>query len=100
MVQDLTEAPIWISRVLLQIWDDCNWMMTTAEIPDPLAEKPTSKGRDKPWLQSFGKLRSLPEETARINAIIEKEFERIETEELCVDPGGLRGVTDVRNVPG
>jgi hypothetical protein len=33
----------------------------------------------KPWLKSFGKLRSLRSETARINRIIAETLERIET---------------------
>jgi len=36
---------------------------------------------EKPWLKSFGKLRNLRAETARINAIFEEEFERIEPED-------------------
>jgi hypothetical protein len=37
-------------------------------------------GDDKPWLKTFGKLRSLPKETARINQITEEEFGWIERE--------------------
>ncbi|HKW64012.1 MAG TPA: hypothetical protein VJN89_15780 [Candidatus Acidoferrum sp.] len=33
---------------------------------------------EKPWMKSFGKLRHLRKETARINRLIEDEFERIE----------------------
>jgi hypothetical protein len=35
----------------------------------------------KPWMKSFGKLRHLRWETARINLIIADEFERIEIED-------------------
>jgi hypothetical protein len=80
-------------------------MKTTLEIPDQLfrraksvaaeqgipfrelvtaalAEKLRASGdKDKPWLKSFGKLRGLRTETARINAIIDGEFERIEPED-------------------
>jgi hypothetical protein len=35
----------------------------------------------KDWMKTFGKLRHLQKETARINRIIEKEFGRIETED-------------------
>lgn len=80
-------------------------MKTTLEIPDALfrqaksaaaeqgipfrelvtvalAEKLRSRGRgEKPWLKSFGKLRSLHKETARINQIIQEEFGRIEPED-------------------
>jgi hypothetical protein len=58
-------------------------METTAGMKESV---PASKLRsacdgDKPWLKSFGKLRSLRTETVRINAIIEKEFERTEPED-------------------
>jgi hypothetical protein len=47
-----------------------------------LTEKLRSAGDgEKPWLKSFGKLRNLRTETARINAIVEEEFERIEPED-------------------
>jgi len=36
---------------------------------------------NKPWMKTFGKLRHLHKETARINRIIEEEFDRIETED-------------------
>lgn len=35
----------------------------------------------KPWMESFGKLRHLRKETERINRIIDDEFERIEPED-------------------
>ncbi|MDQ2948616.1 MAG: hypothetical protein M3Y27_22215 [Acidobacteriota bacterium] len=81
-------------------------MKTTLEIPDtlfrraksaaaeqgvPLRELVTEAlreklgdraGEGKPWLKTFGKLRSLRKETARINRIIEGEFGRIELEDL------------------
>jgi hypothetical protein len=78
-------------------------MKTTIEIPDPifrrakakaaeqgaplhqfvteaLAEKLRNESRaeEKPWMASAGALRHLRKETARINKIIEEEFERIE----------------------
>lgn len=81
-------------------------MKTTLEIPDrlfrraksaaaergiPLREFVTeavkdklSAGRktaDKPWMASFGELRHLRKETARINRIIDEEFERVEVED-------------------
>jgi CRISPR/Cas system-associated protein Csm6 len=36
---------------------------------------------DKPWMECFGELSHLHEETERINRIIEEEFEQIEPEE-------------------
>jgi len=80
-------------------------MKTTLEIPDPLfrraksaaaergiplrglvsealADKLRATGaEDKPWLKTFGKLRALRKETARISGIIEAEFGRIEPED-------------------
>lgn len=81
-------------------------MKTTLEIPDtifrraksaaaergiPLRQFVTEAVRDKlltatasadkPWMKSFGKLRHLRKETARINQLIEDEFEPIEAED-------------------
>jgi hypothetical protein len=81
-------------------------MKTTLEIPDaifrraksaaaergiPLREFVTeavkdklavgSKAGEKPWMEAFGKLRHLRKETARINRLIEEEFEQIEPED-------------------
>jgi hypothetical protein len=80
-------------------------MKTTLEIPDPLfrraksaaaeqgipfrelvtvalAEKLSSAGNaGKPWMASFGKLRSLRHETARINLLIDEEFGQIQPED-------------------
>jgi hypothetical protein len=80
-------------------------MKTTLEIPDPLfrraksaaaeqgiplrelvsqalADRLRAQGsEDKPWMKSFGKLRSLRRETVRINRIIENEFGQIEPED-------------------
>jgi hypothetical protein len=79
---------------------------TTVEIPDalfrraksaaaeqgiPLRELVTSAlseklngsvNADKPWLKSFGLLKSLHRETERINAVIQDEFGRIEPEDI------------------
>jgi hypothetical protein len=79
---------------------------TTLEIPDPIfrrakamaaergiplrqlvteavEEKVRSKGLggEKPWVKLAGKLRHLRKETARVNRVIEREFERIEPKE-------------------
>ena len=43
--------------------------------------KTPSSSTDKPWMKTFGKLRHLRKETARINRIIEDEFEQIEAED-------------------
>jgi hypothetical protein len=80
-------------------------MKTTLEIPDPLFRRAKSAaaergiplralvtealadklcasgGAEKPWMKSFGKLRSLHRETLRINQIIAEEFGKIEPED-------------------
>ena len=80
-------------------------MKTTLEIPDKIFRRAKSaaaergiplrqfvteavreklkmpSGPDKPWMKSFGKLRHLRKETARINGLIEEEFEQIEAED-------------------
>lgn len=81
-------------------------MKTTLEIPDaifrraksvaaergiPLREFVTEAVREKlaggrelaaqPWLAAFGKLRHLRRETAKINRLIEAEFEQVEAED-------------------
>jgi hypothetical protein len=81
-------------------------MKTTLEIPDAIFRRAKARaaerdiplrqlvtealsreldsrpGDTKPeWLKWAGQLRHLRKETARINAIIEEEFERIEPEE-------------------
>jgi len=53
-----------------------------ALITEALADKlRPGNGRGKPWMNAFGKLRHLRKETARINRIIEEEFEQIESED-------------------
>ena len=81
-------------------------MKTTLEIPDPIFRRAKAKAAEqgvplrqfvteavaeklrsasapgeKPWMASVGALRHLRKETARINKVIEEEFEKIEPEE-------------------
>ena len=80
-------------------------MKTTLEIPDPLFRRAKSAAAergiplralvtealadklriagsdDKPWMKTFGTLRRLHKETARINRVIEEEFGQIEPED-------------------
>jgi hypothetical protein len=50
-----------------------------ALVTEALAEKLRAGARDdKPWMKSFGKLRSLHKETTRIDRIIQTEFGQIE----------------------
>jgi hypothetical protein len=51
-------------------------------VSDALAEKLRRPPvQEKPWMKTFGKLRGLREESARINRIIEEEFDRVEPED-------------------
>lgn len=51
-------------------------------VTEALAEALRVKGRGaKPHMKGFGALRDLHKETARINRIIEEEFEQIEDED-------------------
>lgn len=81
-------------------------MKTTLEIPDPVFRRAKALAAEqgvplrrfvteaveqkvrarvaagkKPWVKLAGKLRHLRKETARVNRVIEQEFERIEPEE-------------------
>jgi hypothetical protein len=81
-------------------------MKTTLEIPDPIFRRAKSVAAErgipfrqfvteavqdklktpprsvqKPWMKTFGKLRHLHKETARINRIIDEEFDQIESED-------------------
>ena len=80
-------------------------MKTTLEIPDPLFRRAKSvaaeqgiplrelvsdalaeklrqpRAQAKPWMKTFGKLRGLRKESARIDRIIREEFDRIEFED-------------------
>jgi len=48
-------------------------------VTEALADKIRVKAEDgKAWLKSFGKLRSLRAETARVNRLIAETFEQIE----------------------
>jgi hypothetical protein len=48
-------------------------------VSEALADKLRAGGeRDKPWMKTFGKLRSLHKETVRINQIIAQEFSRLD----------------------
>jgi hypothetical protein len=40
-----------------------------------------SAATEKPWTRLAGKLQHLRKETARINRVLEREFERVEPEE-------------------
>ena len=57
-------------------------------VTDALAEKLRSTGGDdRPWLKSFGKLRSLRKESARISRTIQQELGQIEPRNWqCLDP--------------
>lgn len=51
-------------------------------VSEALAEKlQVQENQDKPWMNGFGKLRSLRKETAEINRVIEEEFGQVEPED-------------------
>jgi hypothetical protein len=54
-----------------------------ALVSEALADKLRAQSTNdcKPWMNTFGKLNHLHKETAKINRIIEKEFDQIETED-------------------
>jgi hypothetical protein len=54
-----------------------------ALVSEALADKLRAQNDrgDKPWMKTFGKLRHLHRETAKIDRIIEEEFDQIETED-------------------
>jgi len=53
-----------------------------ALVSEALSEKLQTGSHDtKPWMKTFGRLRGLRKETARINRIIDQEFGRIEPED-------------------
>jgi hypothetical protein len=54
-------------------------VLVSEALADKLRAQSDSDG--KPWMKMFGKLSHLHKETARINRIIEKEFDRIEAED-------------------
>ncbi len=81
-------------------------MKTTLEIPDPVFRRAKSAAAERgislrefvtaavvdklaaerrtvqrPWMAAFGKLRSLRKETAKVNRVIDEEFEQIEAED-------------------
>jgi hypothetical protein len=54
-----------------------------ALVSEALADKLRTQSHpdNKPWMKTFGKLRHLHKETAKINRVIEEEFGQIETED-------------------
>ena len=53
-----------------------------ALVSEALSDKLRAQDRDsKPWMKTFGKLRHLHKETARINRIMQAEFDQVETED-------------------
>lgn len=51
-------------------------------VSEALTEKLSVEGgNEKPWMRSFGGLRALSGESARIGRLIEREFEQLEPED-------------------
>jgi hypothetical protein len=53
--------------------------LVSEALADKLSTNPTE---ERPWMKSFGRLRTLRKESARISRIIQDEFEVIEPEDL------------------
>ena len=53
--------------------------LVTEAVKEKLAQ--TRGSSAQPWMTAFGKLRRLRKETAKINRIIEEEFEQLEAED-------------------
>ena len=53
--------------------------LVTEAVKEKLAQTRTPS--EQPWMRAFGKLRRLRRETAKIDRIIEKEFEQVEAED-------------------
>ncbi len=52
-------------------------------VSEALADKlSASRSQERPWMRSFGGLRALRKESARINRIVEEEFGGVELEDL------------------
>jgi hypothetical protein len=63
-------------------------------VSDALAEKLRVRApKHKPWLKTFGQLRSLRKESAGINRIIEQEFGQIDPSALAVNFNFVPGLT-------
>jgi len=52
-----------------------------ALVSEALADKLRGRKNSKPWLKMVGELRDLRQETAKIDRIIEEEFEQVEPED-------------------
>jgi hypothetical protein len=53
----------------------------TQALREKLAEQPRAGQAARPWMEGFGRLRSLRRETQRIQGVIDKEFGEIEPED-------------------
>ncbi len=52
----------------------------TEALRDKLAGHGNTRAREPQWMQGFGKLKRLHKETVRVQALIDEEFETIESE--------------------
>lgn len=54
----------------------------TEALQEKLSGRSVSRGADiSPWMKGFGRLRPLHRETARIQRVIDQEFEVVESED-------------------
>jgi hypothetical protein len=57
-------------------------VFVTEALQEKLSGRPAASGGDRtPWMRGFGQLRPLRRETARIQRVIEQEFEVVEPED-------------------
>lgn len=58
-------------------------LLPASQVTEALAEKlaASSQNEEKPWVNLVGDLKHFHKETARINGIINSEFENIEPED-------------------
>ena len=55
----------------------------TDALEEKLQRASQSEKQEAPWMEGFGKLRDLSEETREIMAVIEDEFETIDPDDLA-----------------
>jgi predicted nucleic acid-binding Zn ribbon protein len=56
-------------------------VFVTEALQEKLSGRPVSASDPAPWMKGFGQLRTLRRETARIQRVIDREFEVVEPED-------------------
>ena len=64
---------------------EIGYMNTTRKLPGPPFREAKAAGRanasEPAWMKGFGKLKRLHKETVRVQSVIDREFEVLETED-------------------